>query len=276
MNTINMSIMNRWRASPEVAFGDVRYPPGGKFGPRIQSRYQLVVMNSGEATIEVDDHEIFVPEHHAILLLPHRREMFYFTRSHPTHHTFCELAPHYLPAVIREKIGDSTICLPLTERMLTAVEFGLSIPSISFGSTDDLIRSAGIMTFQAFMFEAEQVQCPATQPAAVHRALAFMDAHLGEPLTLSVLADVVTMSPQHLTRLFRQHLHTTPMRYLWQLRTRHGVEILSTTGLSIAEIAVQVGFQSPFHFSRLVTQYYHMSPSRLRQRIWSGTMTSSL
>jgi AraC-like DNA-binding protein len=270
-----MSVMNRYRSSPEVAFGDVHYPPGGKFGPRIQQHYQLVVMNSGEANIEVDGQEMFVPEHHAVLLLPNRREMFYFTRSHPTHHTFCEIAPHYVPPAILETVGQRTICLPLTERILKAVDFGLSVPSSPLVSTDDLIRAAGIMTFQVFMFEAELVHCPATQPEAVRRALAFMDEHLGEPLTLSTLADAVAMSPQHLTRLFRQHLHTTPMRYLWQLRTRHGVEMLGPTGRSIPEIAVQVGFQSLFHFSRMVTQYYHTSPSRLRQRMWSGTLMSS-
>lgn len=265
--------MNRWRSAPEVAFGDVRYPPGGKFGPRIQQHYQLVVMNTGEASIELDDGELFVPEHHAILLLPKHREMFTFTRARPTHHTFCEIAPHFMPENLRSAIGQRSICLPVTDRILHAVDFGLSIPLSPFVSSDDLIRSAAIMTFHAFMLEAQLVECPSTQPEAVRRALAYMDEHLAESLSLVVLAAAVMMSPQHLTRLFRQHLQTTPMRYLWQLRTRQGVEMLSTTGLSVGEIATQVGFQSPFHFSRLVAQYYHSSPRHLRQRMWAGTAT---
>jgi transcriptional regulator GlxA family with amidase domain len=78
------------------------------------------------------------------------------------------------------------------------------------------------------------------------------------------------VTPQHLTRLFRRHMQTAPMRYLWHLRTRHGVELLGGTGLSIGEIATQVGFQSPFHFSRLVRNHYRDSPRRLRERLWSG------
>ena len=82
------------------------------------------------------------------------------------------------------------------------------------------------------------------------------------------------VTPQHLTRLFRRHIQTTPMRYLWQRRTRHGVELLGGTGLSITEIADRIGFQSPFHFSRLVLRYYHDSPRRLRERLWSGHESS--
>ena len=274
MITINMSIMNRKRTSPDVVFGDTRYPPGGKFGPRIQQRYQVVVMNEGEAHIEIDDDELHVPEHHAVLLMPHHREMFTFTRSRSTRHTWCEIAPECIPTKLQTTLNPRAICLPLTDRILKVVEFGLSIPSSPFVSTDDLIRAAGIVTFHTFLFEAELVQCPASQPEAVRRALAYMEEHLNEPLSLTMIAEAVTMSPQHLTRLFRQHLHATPMRYLWELRTRQGVEMLGTTGLSVGEIAKEVGFQSPFHFSRMVAQYYHSSPRHLRQRMWGGTATT--
>jgi AraC family transcriptional regulator len=268
MTNINIPVMNRHRWSPEVAFGDVRYLPGGKFGPRIQNRYQLVVMNEGEAHIDIDDDRIYVPEHHAVLLLPNHRETFQWTRAAPTRHTWCEIAPHAMPPNLQAQIGDHPVVHPVTNYLLKAIEFGLSIPFSPFVSSDELVRSAGIMTFHTWMFEVEHMQRPAGEPVAIRRAIAFAEEHLSEPLTLDMLAAAATMSPQHLTRLFRRHLLVTPMRYVWLLRVRRGVELLGTTGLSVGEIAAQVGFQSPFHFSRLVAQHYNAPPRRLRQRIW--------
>lgn len=270
MIAINIPVLNISRSSPVVAFGDVRYPPGGRLGPRIQQRYQLVVMREGEAYIEIDGTEIHVPEHHGVLLLPQRREVFRWTRDRPTHHSWCEVAPSFMPDSMRDDIGTRTLVLPVTDRILDTVAFGLRIPLSPPVSADDLIGAAGLMVMQAWLFEAALVERPVAQPEALRRALAFMEAHLAEPLTLDAIAGAVTTSPQHLTRLFRQHLDATPMRYLWQLRTRRGAELLGTTGLTVGEIAAQVGFQTPFHFSRMVSQYYQVSPRRLRQRLWEG------
>ena len=76
------------------------------------------------------------------------------------------------------------------------------------------------------------------------------------------------MTPQHLVKLFNQHLRSTPMRFVWNARLRRGVELLMQSGLTVSEVAEQCGFQTPFHFSRLVKQRYHLSPKELRRRAW--------
>ena len=262
--------MNRRRSAPRVAFGDVHYPPGSTLGPRVQQDFQIVIIYEGEARVTIDGQELYVPGHHAALLLPTRRELFHFAASEATRHTWCAIAPAIVPPDLQVKIGTVSTCLPLTDRIHDLVEFGLTIPPGGLVSADDLMHATGLLLLYAFVFEAELVHSPTTLPSAVRHALAFMEAHLAEPLSLQPISQAAMVSPQHLTRLFRRHIQTTPMRYLWQRRTRHGVELLGSTGLSIGEIAARVGFQSPFHFSRLVARYYHDSPRRLRERLWSG------
>ena len=38
----------------DVFFGDVVYEAGGTYGPRLQTNYQLLFINSGHARIEID------------------------------------------------------------------------------------------------------------------------------------------------------------------------------------------------------------------------------
>jgi AraC family transcriptional regulator of arabinose operon len=256
-------------------FGDVRYPPGSTLGPRVQQDFQIVIIYEGEARIDIDGQELYVPGHHAALLLPARRERFLFATAAETRHTWCAVAPASVPPDLQSALRGVSACLPLTDRIHDLVEFGLMIPPIRLVSADNLLHAAGLMLLYAFVFEAELVHSPSTLPDALRRALAYMEAHLTQPLALPHISQAAMVTPQHLTRLFRRHIQTTPMRYLWQLRTRHGVELLGGTGLSIGEIAAQVGFQSPFHFSRLVQQYYQDSPRRLRERLWSGQRDTS-
>jgi AraC family transcriptional regulator of arabinose operon len=128
----------------------------------------------------------------------------------------------------------------------------------------------GNAALHAALVEMEQAQQGSPGYALVHFAQRYIEQNLAEALDLSQIAAATGVTPQYLTRLFRRELHITPMRYLWQLRTQRGVELLEDTGLSISEIADRVGFQSPFHFSRLVRQQHGCGPRELRQRLWRG------
>jgi transcriptional regulator GlxA family with amidase domain len=158
--------------------------------------------------------------------------------------------------------------MPLSEHVHNLIEIGLSISPGDSAAAQALINSIALATLQACVFEAATATSSAELPRVVIRAQHYIEAHLAAPISVPMIAASTHVTPQHLTRLFRRHLHTTPMRYLWRLRTRRGVELLHRTGLSVGEIAERVGFQSPFHFSRLVRQHYAYSPRQLRQRVW--------
>lgn len=76
------------------------------------------------------------------------------------------------------------------------------------------------------------------------------------------------MSLEHLVRLFRKHLDTTPIHYVWQVRVRQGSLYLRHTGLPVEEIAYQCGFKTAAHFSRGIKARYGQPPSQLRARYW--------
>ncbi len=267
---MNISRMNRHRASQHVVFGDVEYPPDGAFGPRIQQHFQLVLIYEGEARIQVEHTVLQVPEQHAVLLLPHRREQFQFARTRPTHHTWCAVAPQIVPSDLQARLAELTPCLPLTTRIYALVEYGLALPPGAPSAAEALLNGIGVTLLHAFVLERELAQGADDVPAAVRRAQQFIELHLGEQLTLARIAGSASVTPQHLTRLFRRHLQTTPARYVWKLRTLRGFELLGETGLSIGEIAERVGFQTPFHFSRMIRQHYQHSPRQLRERLWRG------
>lgn len=65
----------------------------------------------------------------------------------------------------------------------------------------------------------------------------------------------------YLCRLFRQELHTTPHKYLTDLRLQAAADVLRAgSGSSITEIARMCGYHDPLYFSRMFKKKYGVSP----------------
>ncbi len=277
----NISKRNRIRRSPDVTFGDVTYEPRSSFGPRMQPDFQLVIVHEGEAALTVDNAAHHLPARHVALLKPGGREYFAFSRTVATHHTWCAVAPRRVSKSLAAELASTPFCLPLTSRMQSLIELGLSAPLSDAPVAAALIERLGDAALQEYLAQATltldqgwgqgqghgQAET-ALPPNALRRAVELIESDFATPLTLADLARAACCTPNHLTKLFRQHLNVTPARYLWRTRVNRGVELLGQTGLSVSEIAYQVGFQTPFHFSRRVKQQHALSPKALRARKW--------
>jgi transcriptional regulator GlxA family with amidase domain len=82
----------------------------------------------------------------------------------------------------------------------------------------------------------------------VRRARDFMDAHLGEPIRLGVLARHAGVSVPHLARLFRRNAGRPPHETLRLMRLAKAAELLSSLDLAIKEIAAAVGYADVSNF----------------------------
>ncbi|MEO0514471.1 MAG: AraC family transcriptional regulator [Planctomycetota bacterium] len=146
--------------------------------------------------------------------------------------------------------------------------------AVSLGPADDA-ETVGARTHLAWAYLAaylvgEEVSNARRLPEALRAMRDAIETRYAEPMTLDDLAKAASVSANHLVRLCRQHLDTTPMRLLWDTRVAQGVELIRGTGLTISEIAYRVGFTSPFHFSRLCKVKHGIPPRKLRVQAWAN------
>jgi AraC family transcriptional regulator len=97
------------------------------------------------------------------------------------------------------------------------------------------------------------------------RARDYARAMFAEPVTLSELASVACLSPNHLLRTFRQAFNETPHQFLTECRLQESKRLLSGYDLSVTEICLAVGFESPGSFSTLFRKRFGVSPSEWRR-----------
>jgi AraC-like DNA-binding protein len=99
----------------------------------------------------------------------------------------------------------------------------------------------------------------------LERAIRYMQHHLFDKLTLQMIADHVQLDPSYFVRLFKSKMNTTPMRYWSNLRLETARALVTSTTLSIKEIAAKLHFCSEFHFSKRFKESTGQSPSAYRK-----------
>jgi AraC-like DNA-binding protein/mannose-6-phosphate isomerase-like protein (cupin superfamily) len=88
-----------------------------------------------------------------------------------------------------------------------------------------------------------------------------------EKLTLGQLSEHFHLSASYLSELFKQQVGTTFVSYLHEVRIRHACTLLVSTSLSVADIAMEVGFGSFKTFSRVFRQNKAMTPTEYRKSV---------
>ena len=265
------NIPKRLRAtrSVRVQFGDVVYEPGGTCGPRVQQDYQLVVLVEGEARVAVAGKEVRIAAGQVGLFRPGHRELFRLSAGRKTHHTWCAVHPSLVEAGLARAAESAPDVLPVTRRFEQLMELGLSLPRTAEERAPGLIESLGLATLQEYLFAGERAaETGPDEPDALRRALEWIGQDGHQAVDLPALAREAGVSPAQLVKLFRRHLGTTPIRHVWEARTRRGAQLLRETGLTVGEVAFRCGFQTPFHFSRWVRELYGVPPRALRTKAW--------
>ena len=254
----------------EVQFGSIIYPPGGTCGPRIQRTVQLVMLHSGSMRVWIDGTPQDVGANTICVLFPEHEEHFLFDEGCETHHSWLHIIVPSLQKDFAMRLAQLPWPLPLSLGMAQLTHEALEMQSSSFSTSSEIRKALAMQLLWRYIGEGEQLllQSGVQEYSLVESARQFIAAHLHEPLTLTSIADALSISPSYLIRLFQAQLHTTPMSYVWQSRVTKGLTLLEETGLSVGAIAEQCGFQSRYHFSRKVRQAVGATPLEVRHRSW--------
>ncbi|WP_405163794.1 helix-turn-helix domain-containing protein [Nocardia sp. NBC_01499] len=102
------------------------------------------------------------------------------------------------------------------------------------------------------------------QPYRVRLAVAYVNGHLDQDLSIGTLAAEIGVSERHLTRLFVTELGDTPGRFVRRARTEAAAQLLASTRLPVACVATRCGFGSAETLRQAFVDRYGTSPSRFR------------
>jgi two-component system response regulator YesN len=87
-----------------------------------------------------------------------------------------------------------------------------------------------------------------------------------EDLSLADAAECVSLSPQHISRMFKKEMDITFIDYLTKVRMGKAIELFADDTLKMYEIAERVGYSSQHYFSNVFKKVIGIAPLEYRSQ----------
>lgn len=99
----------------------------------------------------------------------------------------------------------------------------------------------------------------------VNKVLQYINSHIGDELSISLLAGKSNYSSFHFHRIMRAYLGESIGSYIIRVRMDAGAALLQHSNLEIIEIAHKVGYNSASSFNKAFKKHFQVSPGDLRK-----------
>ena len=93
----------------------------------------------------------------------------------------------------------------------------------------------------------------------------YLQEHLSEEVSLSVLSEEFHLNPQYISQLFKSEIGVGFLTYLTNARLEKAKKLLVSTSLSVAEVAQQCGYSDYRVFTKGFKKTEGITPSQFRR-----------
>ena len=99
----------------------------------------------------------------------------------------------------------------------------------------------------------------------ITKACNYIEEHLSDNIGLEQLAEIISVSPYYLSKLFKEEKGENFINYVTSMRLEKARQLLSDNALIIKEVTAAVGYNDQNYFSRLFKQRFGMTPTEFRE-----------
>ena len=129
-----------------------------------------------------------------------------------------------------------------------------------FGSCIDTLK---ISLFERRVVETAEPQ--AQEERTITGITRYLQEHMAEDVSLSVLAEEFHLNPQYISQLFKSEIGVGFLAYLTGIRMERAKKLLLTTDLPVADVAEQSGYADYRVFSKVFKKSEGVTPSQYRR-----------
>lgn len=99
----------------------------------------------------------------------------------------------------------------------------------------------------------------------MNTVLNYVDNHLGDTIYVKDLSDIMCVTPDYFTRVFKKINGMSPARYIQLKRIERAQTLICHSDLSLKEIAEEVGIHNQSQFSKLFHKFTGVSPQKYKE-----------
>lgn len=235
------------------------------YRPRGLPDFQWLHTVRGEGYVEFGQVYGRLPEGRGFLMAPHVRHRYWASSRQWETMWFTFNGAHIDTFLRAWKLSTSFVELKdgrhlgrlirnlLDHRIFAAPDSSLQLSQILYMCLAELLRQVSLEP--RMMRNRERIQ----------PALDYIEEKYGSPITLGDLAQSARITPQHVCRLFKSTLGTSPLQYITSVRIRKAKQFLSDyPDMNVADVAKLVGFSDHSYFCAVFKRHEKLTPSEFR------------
>ena len=155
--------------------------------------------------------------------------------------------------------------LQITDYILKPVNYE------EFGTCIDNLK---ISLFERRMSTVEEPQ--KQEERTINGITRYLQEHLSEEMSLSVLAEEFHLNAQYISQLFKSEIGVGFLAYLTNIRMEKAKKLLLSTSLSVAEVAEQSGYGDYRVFTKVFKKAEGITPSQFRRDFLEDTGSTKI
>jgi AraC-like DNA-binding protein len=247
--------------------------PEWKF--RITNTYWRYYVNSDDGcSVRLSDSSIHALPPNQLHFLPAHVTYETINKALKVPHLFAHFDLIGLPGKVSREIFPRPISLPM-DAALKATSNAMR-ESLYAGHADGhpaplFAVKAAIHAGLAVLFaqmdpdRAKRLSAVLRPTSPIAPALQYVEANLGKPIRVALLAKLCGYTEAHFTRLFHHEVGQTPAQFIMERRVAVAAQRLVLSSDTIDRIAEECGFPDRFYFSRVFTRLMKMPPAAFRK-----------
>ena len=102
------------------------------------------------------------------------------------------------------------------------------------------------------------------QAPPLQKAIVYIHAHFKENPPLQKMADLLYLNERYFCTAFHRYTGMSYKNYLRRVKLEYAARLITSTTLSVTEIAAESGYASLSHFGREFKAFYGLSPLEMR------------
>lgn len=248
-------------------FGEESCPPSYAYGPHVRDYVLIHFVVSGCGLFHCGGRIYPVSAGQGFLILPGEETFYQANAADPWHYAWVGYRGMQAEALTR------TAGLDETHRVFTAPDPAAAWDALAMMRQDarqlrliQLSAAGNLLRFLSLI--APQQDPVASSPARQYceKAQWYLDGRFDRDVSIQETADFVGLSRSHLYRVMMEEYGCSPKTLLLQIRMRHAQQLLTTTTLTLEEIAHRIGLQTGAQLGTAFRAMYGISPGKYRRQ----------
>lgn len=260
----NLSDLNLYQCGTQIC-------EAGHFnGPAVRPYYLLHFIMSGSGIFQTNGQTCYLNQGDAFLICPNR--LSYYCADPNTPWTYAWIALDGIKAEEYFSRAGLTVKTPVYHAKNAEIiqKSLLKVVNYTKSNSYSELRLLGLL----YLFLAELIKQNESSTSLsispkeeyLQKIVRYIHVHIWDKITVAELAAHAGLDRSYLYKIFKQSLKTSPQEFILNVKLQHARELLTTTDMTVGNIARSVGYQDQLAFSRIFKRKYGCSPKNYRYR----------